>query len=451
MFDGEVGTWKLHHGGELWWSEEMYRLLGRDPTLRPPVWHDLEPMFSAKDWQRLNAGVQLVQASGSAVRMDVELKGSRTRRWLVNEIAARGSSSGRIVQGTTRDVTEQKAAEQRLLETEKRFRTIANSAPVMIWMAARNSGRIYFNEPWLQFTGRPLEAELGTGWTEGIHPEDSSCLEAYSRSFTLREEFRLQYRLRRYDGIYRWIRDHGVPRITPRGDFLGYMGSCIDETEQRNAEEALRTVGGRLLEAQEEERRHIARELHDGVSQQIAMLSVELEQLKKRRLPPRALVEQLDRLSRHTTAIASDIEELSHRLHSARLEYLGLIPALRGFCEEVAEHQKVKVKLVHDAVPSMITKDVALGLFRIAQEALHNAVKHSHAKAFEVRVSSADGAISLSVRDSGVGFDYDEAMHGKGLGLISMRERVKLLNGTVVIESHPKQGTEVIARVPLAA
>ena len=138
-------------------------------------------------------------------------------------------------------VEERNQAGQALRESEQRFRLVANTAPVMIWMSGLDKLCTYFNEPWLEFSGRPIEAELGNGWAEGVHPEDLKlCLDTYTTAFEHRESFTMQYRLRRHDGQYRWISDIGVPRFNPDNSFAGYIGSCIDVTERKQAEEALK-------------------------------------------------------------------------------------------------------------------------------------------------------------------------------------------------------------------
>ena len=139
-----------------------------------------------------------------------------------------------------RNITERKRAEAGLRESEARFRLVADSAPVMIWMSGTDKLCTDFNKPWLDFTGRSIDQELGNGWAEGVHPEDlQRCMTTYIQAFDRREEFRMEYRLRRYDGEFRWVLDIGAPRFNPDGSFAGYIGSCIDVTEQRRAEEQL--------------------------------------------------------------------------------------------------------------------------------------------------------------------------------------------------------------------
>ena len=247
-------------------------------------------------------------------------------------------------------------------ESEQRFRLVANTAPVMVWMSGTDKLCNYFNKTWLEFSGRPLEAELGNGWAEGVHPEDlKACLDIYIGAFDRRESFSMQYRLRRYDGEYRWILDTGVPRSNPDGSFEGYIGSCIDVTDRKLAEEALARMGRRLIEAHEEERTWIARELHDDVLQRMALLMVELE-LWDQQLPDSAV--DFHERTRHglqrLSDIVDDIQALSHRLHSSKLEYLGIVAAAKSFCQELTDQQKVEIDFSHTNIPSSVPSEFSL-------------------------------------------------------------------------------------------
>jgi len=156
-------------------------------------------------------------------------------------------------EGFVSDVTERKYAEESLRESESRFRNMADTTPAMVWMSGINAMCNYFNKPWLKFTGRTMKQELGNGWTEGIHPEDHErCIETYKKSFGMRVEFKMEYRLRRADGEYRWILDHGVPRFSTDGDFFGFIGSCIDVTDFKQAEDELNRVNASLKTAHRE-------------------------------------------------------------------------------------------------------------------------------------------------------------------------------------------------------
>jgi PAS domain S-box-containing protein len=181
-----------------------------------------------------------------------------------------------------RDDTLRRETERAVRESEERFRLVANAAPMLIWMSDVDKLRTYFNHGWLEFTGRSLEVELGNGWTQGVHPDDAErCLETYTKAFDRREPFRMEYRLRRRDGEYRWMFDQGMPRFNADASFVGYIGSCIDITEHKLAAEALSTVSQKLIEAHEEERTRLARELHDDIIQQLASVSLNLQFVKR--------------------------------------------------------------------------------------------------------------------------------------------------------------------------
>ena len=170
-------------------------------------------------------------------------------------------------------ITERKAAEEALRESEERFRLVANTAPVMIWMSGPDTKPTYFNQLWLDFTG-VSETDLLNGLTGIVHPEDyDQCHEIYCRGFDQRQPFRKECRLRRHDGQYRWMLDIGVPRFHKDGSFAGYIGSCIDVTDHKLAEDTLTNMSRKLVQAQEQERARIARELHDDINQRLAMLA----------------------------------------------------------------------------------------------------------------------------------------------------------------------------------
>jgi PAS domain S-box-containing protein len=328
---------------------------------------------------------------------------------------------------------------------------MANTAPVMIWMAGPDKLCTYVNAPWLQFTGRFLEEEIGKGWTDGVHPEDlARCWTTYTLAFDRRERLRMECRLRRRDGEYRWVLTSGVPRFNADGSFAGYVGSAIDITDRKLAERALSKISQRLIEAQENERRWIARELHDDINQRLALLAAQLDRVRQR-LPSSVaeLAAKIGDANAQTLELGRDIQALSHRLHSSGLEHLGLGMAASGFCRELSTRQNVEVDFRSYDVPNDLSKEIALCLFRVLQEALQNAVKHSGSRRFQVSLRGTSDGIELIVHDSGIGFDPEEVAKGNGLGLTSMRERLKLVNGQLSITSELQQGTTVHAWVPL--
>lgn len=476
------------------------------------------------------------------------------------------------------DITERRQAESSLRETEIRFRSMADRAPVLLWMSREEAVCNYFNRTWLEFTGRSLKAEFGNGWIAGIHPEDRQrYLNTYNESYVERKPFTVEYRLKRHDGEYRWILANGVPRFSSNHEFKGYIGSATDVTQVRRAEEllekseeefslafeaahlgwwvwnretghmvasdgtrvvlglplgseatlqsfldtvhpedyervyqtwqravedgayyfveyravwpdgtihwvesrgrtscdsqgkpmqvvgvtmditerkrtedTLRAVGGRLLAAQEEERARIARELHDDVCQRLAILGIELERMKDQsELPADTLQEWASRLAQFTGQVAGDLQALSHELHSSKLEILGITAAMRSFCAEFAKQHHIEVNFISKNVPFPLSPDVSVCLYRILQEGLHNAAKHSRANRIFAELRGDYRVVELIIKDSGVGFDPARIVPGRGLGLISMRERMNLVRGTLSIESRPKRGTTIRARAPV--
>jgi PAS domain S-box-containing protein len=346
---------------------------------------------------------------------------------------------------------EQAAAFEKAKESEQRFRVVADTAPVMLWMSGTDKVCTYVNQPWLAFTGRRIEQELGSGWAEGLHPEDvDRCLRTYFNAFDSRETFQVEYRLRRHDGEYCWVFDHGLPRYNPDGSFLGYIGSAIDITQRKQAEEALSSVSRRLIEAQETERTRIARELHDDVNQRIALIGVNLGVAKQTFPAPEAQV-RIDETLKQVSDLASNIHALSHRLHSSKLNVLGVAAACAGFCSEFSDRHDVKIDFQSDSIPKTLPSEISICLFRILQEALRNALKHSGVRYYEVSLMNGSNEICLSVHDGGFGFDPEKAICGRGLGLTSMRERLKLVDGQLTIESKAQHGTTVSAHVPFHA
>jgi PAS domain S-box-containing protein len=598
-----------------------------------------------------------------------------------------------------------------LRESERRFRLVADTAPVMIWMSGTDGLCTYFNKPWLDYTGRSIEQEFGNGWAKGVHPDDlQRCLGTYRQAFDRRARFEMEYRLRHHEGQYRWIFDIGVPRYSQDGSFAGYIGSCIDVTEAKRAEETrfrhaavvessedaivsknldavivswnagaqrmfgytepeavgqpitilippelrdeenkilerlrsgdriehyetkrvtktgkmvdvsltispvknsagnlvgfskiahditerkraeelqrethlalekqteelqareglLKTfvrnvpagvamfdrdmrylevsdrwcvdygvdgsriigrshyevfpdlphhwkemhrrglegetlraaldcwerqgrttwvrweirpwrtssgaVGGilifaeeithlkqmeaslsgmtqKLIESQEKERARIARELHDDVAQRIALLCIGLDQLQHAHMDSEVST-RIGVLRRQTDEILADVQSLSHELHSSKLEHLGIVAAMRNLCKEFGGQQKMEVVFQSGDLPSPLPPEVSISLFRVLQEALRNAAKHSGVKNVEVRILETTDEIHLTIGDSGRGFDVATAMQGRGLGLTSMQERIRLVNGTISIESKPMGGTTIHVRVPLGS
>ena len=334
-----------------------------------------------------------------------------------------------------------KRIEDGLQESQQRFQTMADTAPVMIWMSGTDKLRTFFNRQWLEFTGRSLDQELGNGWSKSVHLDDvEQCLRTYVSSFDARRSFTTEFRLRRANGEYGWVFDTGVPRFTPAGEFSGFIGSCMDITDRRSAQQGLLDLSGRLISAQEDERARIARELHDDFSQRLALLAMQLGQVGES-LPSsnEAASERLNIMWNGISELSSDIHRLSHELHSSKLHHVGLLACgeepLRGNRTTTPHSDRV-------CPPGTAGRDFAgprTVLFSHVQESLNNIVKHSGAKQAHVEFVGTASHIRLRIVDSGVGFDPSAKAARAGLGLASMRERLRLLGGTMALRSRPME------------
>ncbi len=243
-----LGLWVWNIGDdELWVTEKWRRLFGFAKS-EPVSVGQLLQLVHPEDRERMKQTVQDMIEHGDGGEHESEYRITRpdgSTRWIAGyggvELDERGKPA--FARGVSRDITKRKIAEDSLRESEERFRTVANAAPVMIWMSGTDKLCNFFNKGWLDFTGRSLEQELGNGWAEGVHAENRHrCLAVYERAFDAREPFTMEYRLRRNDGEYRWVLDSGTPRFASDGAFLGYIGSCFDITERKLAEEKFRLV-----------------------------------------------------------------------------------------------------------------------------------------------------------------------------------------------------------------
>jgi PAS domain S-box-containing protein len=441
--DGIIMDW--NKGAEKLYGYGVDEVVGRSVSLlaSPDGPHDSPDLLEKLRGGDTVKNYETWRQTKDGKRIQVSLTISPVKDW-----------EGQIV-GTSaisRDVSERNRLEAVIRESEERFRLVANTAPVLIWMAGTDKLCTFFNQGWLDFTGRSIEEELGEGWISDVHPDDvKHRLSTYSTSFDNRVDFEFEYRLRRYDGEYRWIVDYGVPRFELDGTFCGYIGSGVDITERKSMAQSLRALTGRLIHAQEQERSRIARELHDDFNQRLAVQCIELVKLHKTlsglETPEHAKVSEM---IKRTRQMASDLRSLSHQLHSSKLDLIGLAPALHSLCQEVSEKHGIQVRFRQSGVLRKLPRDAALCLFRITQEALSNVVKHSAARSADVELDVSTHCVTLRILDQGRGFDPDVKRADAGIGLVGMRERLRLVDGNLQITSELMRGTHILAEIPLA-
>jgi PAS domain S-box-containing protein len=303
------------------------------------------------------------------------------------------------------------------------------------------------NPEFTRMFGYTPEEAIGRFVNDLIAPEElRSEAETFTQRITDGESLNAETIRRRKDGKRVPVSLLAVPISNPGGQVAEYA-IYRDITERKRAEEALSGMTRKLVEAQEQERSRIGRELHDDVGQRVIMLSIALDQLKDQNNLPPEVRDQMQELKQMASDISTGIHALSHELNSSTMEYLGLVSGMRGWCEEYGKQHKLEIDFKSDDVPPL-PQEISLCLFRVLQEALHNAAKYSGVKRIEVQLAERSGEIHLIVSDSGKGFDIEAARQKRGLGLTSMRERVRLVGGTLVIDSKPSAGTTIYVSAP---
>jgi signal transduction histidine kinase len=283
-------------------------------------------------------------------------------------------------------------------------------------------------------------------FVDTIHPDDQPKFIATIGGLTPENPAaEVVFRVRVSDGAFVWLKSSGRGFFDSNGKILRVVGMVADISDLKGAEDSLAGMTRKLIEAQEQERARIGRELHDDINQRLAMLSLELEQLQEN---PSELKSRVQEVRSRMAEISEDVQALSHDLHSSKLEYLGVVAGIRSWCKEFSQRNKMAIDFRSD-ISRTVPVEVGLSLLRVVQEASHNAMKHSGVRQIDVQLREESNEIHLVVTDAGRGFDLEESARGKGLGLTSMRERVRLMNGAIAIDSKPTGGTTIQVRVPL--
>ena len=433
-------------------------------------------------WEQMRAALQEPRASW---RGEGRLRHRQTGELIEVELTLFGIDGGIADLHTpslaliVRDIRIHKRAEALLRESEARFRALADTAPVLVWMSGLDKGCTYFNQPWLTFTGRTYEQERGAGWAEGVHPDDMAhCLATYEQSFDARIPFSMEYRLRRADGIYRWVLDIGIPRLTPQGEFVGYIGSCVDITEQRL-----------LLEREQQARAEVEAALRqrDGffslaaheLKNPLTSLLGNVQMLQRRAERDPAL---LERYEHNLTAIRNQGQRLASMINGlldvARIE-LGQLALERG----PLDLRALALRVVDESQPSLVRHSLTLEagegplvvegdevrLEQVLQNLIQNAVKYSpQGGAVRVRLERDGAWARITVRDEGIGIPADALPHlftrfyrasnaarhaisGTGIGLHVVKEIACLHGGTVEAASVEGRGSTFTVSLPLGA
>lgn len=456
----DVGFWSLDAtSGQLWATAKMRSHFGlteaEDLTLQR-----LEATLHPGDLQRVRAA--FAPSLQSARILEVEFRVVHgvdgPPRW----IALRGRAAPAAEDGAERlagcslDLTHRGAEFTTARAHEERLEAAGDLTGIGFYEVDFESNTMFYDDRLRSLCGFPTEGPPtpeGLGlWLTRLHPEDRD------RVLDLREQLHrgdlddltCKYRFLHPDRGELWI--HHVARVSLRAPdrrATRTFGALCDITVQDRVERERSELGQRLMRAHEDERALLARDLHDDFTQRVAMLAIDLSLLEIAE-PNDSRATQIHAVHEGLVRLSEDLHSLSYRLHPSILVELGLPDALRAECEQISRDQPLDIALDFGVLPSAkLGNDAALGLFRVAQEALNNIKRHADARTVVVTLNEMSGGVLLAVRDDGVGFDVEACRGRTTLGLASMRERVELLHGTLDIESGPGEGASIIAWVPL--
>jgi len=433
-------------GQPLFVNPALCQMLGfSDQELRSKHCVQFSPPEDAeKDWaffQQLRAGsIDRYQLEKRYFRRDGSMVWGRLSISVLN-------SSSPLIIAMVEEITDKKAAEEALQAREDLLKIFVKNVPVGVAMLDRDMRYLQVSDRWCADYSIDSSQVLGRSHYELFPDIPERWKEMHKRALageTLRaEEDRWDRK-----GSTAWIRWELRPWRAPSGIVGGILIFAEDITHRKQMEEAISSISRKLIESQEQERARIGRELHDDINQRLALLAVELERLQD---DPSELRTHVQELRKQLIEISNDVQGLSHELHSSKLEYLGALRAMKGWCREFGERQGIQIEFKSFEANISLPREIGLCLFRVLQEALHNAAKYSGVKRIEVEVREDSSEIHLLVSDLGRGFDLETATQGRGLGLTSMQERVRLINGIIEIQSKPMGGTIVNVRVPLTS
>lgn len=384
------------------------------------------------------------------------VRGDRSTVWvnLTVSLARGAGGEPRHFISVVEDVSERKRAQEALRSSEARLASGADLAGLAFYEVDFTSGGMYTDDRLRELCGAPAEAAGGLEvlhfWLEHLHPDDRErVLDLRDRMHDGRlERLSLEYRYRHPARGEVWLHHlAGAAERDGRRRALRTYGVLQDVTEQKRTEAALQDLSRRLIRAQEQERALLARELHDDLSQRLAVLAIDAGRAEQAASGGQA-EQALRGLREGLVTLSADVHSLAYQLHPSILEELGLAEALRTECDRRRRQGPIDIVVSVDPLPADVGAETALCLFRVAQEALTNVLRHSGARSATVSLRPLDEGLLLAVRDDGTGFDPKGPRAGRSLGLASMRERIHLVKGTLDVESAPGEGTAIVAWVP---
>ncbi len=350
--------------------------------------------------------------------------------------------------GILTDITQRKIAEQELRDTKERLELTYQMSGSGAWEWDIDTQENLWSEGLWALYGLPTKSCQPSyeAWFAAIHPEDrAACEAALQTAVRNQESMELEWRVAANTDSERWLWSRGQPIFDEQGRLRRYRGIVLDVTRRKRSELEIHALNARILNAQEEERQRVARDLHDDLTQQIAALSLGVGTVK-RYIPKEETAgrERTDQLQQKIIELSESVRRISRQLHPTVLEYSGLSAALKTHCREFADLTGLKVSYAVRGTVANPEKTVALHLYRIVQEALHNVWKHAQVQEAQVELKyDAGDWLELTIADHGVGINMAQSKRVKGLGLVSIQERARLIGGRAEVESRPGKGTTV--------
>lgn len=466
---GEDGTILRANRAEL-------ELLGYSPEEyvgRPITDFCVEPEAMAAVRRRLDNGEVLRNCE-----MKMRARDGSVRHVIMESHVYRRDGKFVHIQSLSRDITEQRRAEEDARESEERFRSLADKAPVLIWMSGPVMGFDYLNRFWTEFTGRTLDEELGNGWLNSIHSDDrQQCWEAYSAAFAERKAFTVEFRLRRQDGEFRWVLSTGVPRFTKTGFFFGYIGSCVDISDRKRAEEEQQRAIESLEDLDRRKDEFLAVLSHE-LRNPLAPILNALHILRGANLKDMEFMDARATIERQIQLLAGIVDDLldvfriNHQKLVLRRETVNLAELVRALVEDhriALEESRLQVRVEVPREPVWVLAD-RTRLAQIMNNLLTNAEKFTNpgdTVSVQVAQDKESNQTVIKIRDTGVGIapemlphvfetfaqadrTLDRSKGGLGLGLALVKGLVELHGGSVHVHSGGRgKGTSVGIRLPL--
>jgi PAS domain S-box-containing protein len=450
----KLGSWERHLESDgIDWSDEAVRIFGVSNSLAPTLPgflnhvhpKDQERVLQAAD--EVHSSISPVELSYRIVRPDGEV---RFVRAIVEAIRDNRGTAVRTV-GSIQDITEQVKAEQLLQESEERLKNAERLAHVGHWDCDVKTNRASWSEEVFRILGKPPDCALSyEAFLQAVIPQDQERVARWvSDCLTEKRGNSIEFQIAWPSGEVKTIACISEVSLGDEGSPARIFGTCQDITGRKQVEEMLRGLAGRLLTAQEDERRRISHELHDDLTQRLAALAMELGSLAAE-LPavPKHLRKRLRGLQRGVVEAAETSRHVAYQLHPSELDDLGLVRALRAYCEDFGRGG-IAVKFTSGSLPESVNCEVGSCLYKVTQESLRNVAKHAKTRRAWVTLEGMGDRVVLRVRDAGVGFSVESLGGGVGLGVVGMQERVRNVKGSFAICSRPEQGTVITVEVPL--